>query len=468
MYVKVTSQRGTGTRKTYRELSKLTYSPEIDVTCVTMPVSEMSVTILTRDRIDVGSIIELFDDTDHKWCSMPVIYAELEDPEHVTVRGMSVLARLDSCELPAYMCRNEFVGYVIDRIMSAMYRETGVRWPVHVTEDMYVKRINGYFPKQSARARMQWILLVTGSTVADWHMERDTQYDINVGKTTNEEITDYIYIHPIDDEVEHLIPIESTYWRPKITYRDYVTAIKVTSYEYEHRLPSRTEEYIEIKADETSRATGDIWTQTSAVATLVNTAAPNGIMENVVEIDNVTIINDDNVDEVMTHLAKYHFTRNQVDIAAINNFDWLPADRIIGYLNAHELFTGYLNSCVFTFGKQAKAQMVLTPAEAREGAEVIVRYVWNGMTVKERTYTLPVGYEWVMRTEYVEVEHLGHYYVLMPTIEQYNVPIASGGTTLTIPMEVALDRYDDHVYVRSVDQANSSGTNTSLTGGRRS
>ena len=67
MYVKITSQRGAGTRKTYHDLSKLTYNPEIDVTCVTMPVSEMSVTILTRDRIDVGSIIELFDDTDHKW-----------------------------------------------------------------------------------------------------------------------------------------------------------------------------------------------------------------------------------------------------------------------------------------------------------------------------------------------------------------------------------------------------------------
>ena len=399
---------------------------------------------------------------------MPVIYAELEDPEHVTVRGMSVLARLDSCELPARMCDNEAVGFVIESIMSAMYRQTGVRWPVHVSESTFVKRINGYFPKQSARTRMQWILLVTCSTVADWHMERDTRYDLNVGKTTNEELTDYIYIHPIDDEVEYLIPIESTYWRPKMTYRDYVTAIKVTSYEYEHRAPSRTEEYIEIKTDETSRATGDIWTQTAAVATLVNTAAPAGIMENVVEIDNVTIINDDNVDDVMTHLAKYHFTRNQVDVAVVNNFEWLPADRIIGYLSAHELFTGYLNSCVFTFGKQAKAQMVLTPAEAREGAEVRVRYVWDGTVVRERVYTLPVGYEWVMRTEYAEVNRLGHYYVLMPTIEQYNIPVSSGGTTLTVPMEVALDRHDDRVYVRSVDQINVGGDNASLTGGRRS
>lgn len=467
MYVKITDQRGAGARTTYHDLSKLTYSPEIDVTCSAMPISELSVTILTTDTISVGSIVELYDDMDNRWCAMPVIYAEMDDERHTTVRGKSVLARLEACEMQAKMY-DTYAWDVVQECFNAVLRETGVIWPVHMDSEVATIPIKGYCPKQNARTRLQWILMVTGSTISDWHLDRNAGEDVTYGDGSMEAIADYIYIRPIDDENVKYIPIESTYWRPKVTYKDFVTAIKVTVYEYEHRAPSRTEEYVEIKQSDSDR-TGDIWTQTSVVATLTNTAVPADAYENIVELDGITLINDENVDDVLTHLAKFHFTRDQVEMDVIDNFEWLPADRVIGFLSQHQLFTGYLNSCVFTFGKQAKASMLLTPAEPKEGAVISIIYTWNDMTVAKRSYTLPVGYDWTMPTEYVEIDFAGHHYVLMPSIPSYTVPVAAGGTTLTVPMQVAIDRYEDSAYVRSVDRADTGQHSVSLTvSGRRS
>lgn len=466
MYVKVTADRGMGTRKTYRDLRSLSFSPECDVTGTTMPVSEMSVTILTDDTIEVGSIIELFDDTDKKWCVMPVIYAERSDVGHVEVRAQSLLQRLDSCTLAPKMVEESWASTEIYLVFNEVFGSTRFEWPIHIDGSLNQIRVSGYFPKQTARVRLQWILMTIGATITDWWLDRDDSGDLQFGGIGNEPIVEYVYVRPVLDTVERIIPLEDTYWRPRITYRDYVTAIRVTVYEYEHRPPSRTEEYVEIKEDE-SQKTGDIWTQTSYVATLTNNDVPEDVYENVVEVDGITIINEDNVDDVMTHLARFHFTRNQIELEAINNFDYLPPERFFGYLSKHEVFIGYLNSCTFTFGKQAKASMILTPAEAREGAEVKVIYVWRDMTVAERSYMLPVGYTWTLSTEYVEIDWNKHHYILMPTIPTYTVPVVSGGTTLTIPMDVAVDRFEDSAYTRSVDRVNQGDNSLSLTGARR-
>jgi hypothetical protein len=82
-----------------------------------------------------------------------------------------------------------------------------------------------------------------------------------------------------------------------------------------------------------------------------------------------------------------------------------------------------------------------------------VSYEWDGMQVGMRTFRLPIGYEYEMATEHVDVTYAGHRYVLVPTVANVTGTVAEDGNSHVVQMGVGLDWYDGDLHVHMADQA---------------
>jgi hypothetical protein len=411
MYVKIDDTK-------YTEISKLQFEPETDVTGSTVPINEMWVSIKTDDYVNLSSRVSLYDDLDHLWCKYWVTYAEREDAYNVRVHGVSALARLDSVTMAPKMYDNQSVSSVLWEILGPLSGEYSM------DSSFNSQRISGYCPKQSARVRLQWVCMVIGA------------YLKNYFNTTLE-------ILPVSDDTEAVIPMADTYWKPKVTYKDHVTAITATYYEYTEGTPSRTDDYVEVN--------GVTYIQTETQVTLTNDDVPVGATENVLELDGVTLINQSNVSTVLSFIAKYKFKRTEVDLECINNGNYLPGQRVYAYADEDTMVQGYVGSCSFDFGLQAKASMHLTPVEVKESTMLTIRYMWGTKQVGMRVFRFPLGYSYEVENPYLEASFAGHRYVFWPENETATGTMVDGGVEDVQQVQLALDAYNGDLTMYAVD-----------------
>lgn len=411
MYVKVDSAK-------YTEISRLSFAPETDVTGSAVPINELTVSIRTTDQIAMGSRVSLYDDLDRLWAKYWVVYAEREDTHTVQVRGQSALSLLDRKQLDPVMWDGTSIATALADILAPL----GGEWTLD--QSFSGRTLSGYCPKQNARVRLQWVCMAIGAYLKNFFNDR-------------------LEILPIDDEAEGIIPADRTYWKPSVTYRDHVTAITATYYTYTEETPHTTDTWVEVG--------GRYYVQTETVVTLTNDSAPAAAPENVVELDAVTIINEDNVDEVLSHLAKYYFRRIELDLEAVDNGEWVPGERVTAFSDEESMVTGYIGSCDFTFGVQAKARIHMTPVEVRDSANLTITYMWDQKQIGVRTYRFPVGYAYEITNPYLTLVLARHWYVFRPTSATISGTIQDGDNSRTQPEQVALDLYEGDLMIHSVD-----------------
>ena len=403
---------------TYTEISNMTFAPETDVTGSSVPVNELWVSIRTDDDIEIGERISLFDDLDNLWCRYWVTYAEREDAYTLRVHGQSALMKLDTITMEPVMYANEAVGVVIAQVLAPL------GGAYSLDEAFNAKTISGYCPKQSARVRLQWICMVIGAYIKD-------------------AFNDQLEILEMDDTEQAIIPVDKTYWKPKVTYRDYVTAVRATYYSYEEGVPARRDNYVD--------AGGVTYVETEAQITLSNPSVPEAAMENVVEVDGVKLINQDNVSSVLSFLAKYYFERTKVDLECINNREYIVGQRVFYFVDPETMHSGYINACSFRFGMQAKAAMTITPTEVRDSATITIIYLWEGVQVGIRVYRLPVGYEYEIENPYLQTQFNHHRYVFRPQHATITGTMTAEGMEIREHVYVALDQSEYTLDVVSVD-----------------
>lgn len=343
---------------TYTEISNLDFEPESDVTGSSVPINELWVSIKTNDSIALSKRVNLYDDLDNLWASYWIVYAEREDAYTVRVHGQSDLSRLEGITLDPIMYNNTSVTSALSTVLSALSDA------YTIDQSFANQTLTGFCPKQSARVRLQWICMVLGAYLKNYFNE-------------------HLEILPIDDVSEIVIPVNKTYWKPTVTYKDYVTAVRVTYYSYTQGLPSRTDEYVE--------ANDVTYIQNSTEVTLTNNDLPEGVTENVVTLEDVTLVNSENVSEVLSFIAKYKFQRTELDLEAIDNGEYMPAQRVYAFADEDTMYEGYINSCSFTFGLQAKASIHMTPTEVRESALLTILYKWGDKQVAVRLYRFPAS-----------------------------------------------------------------------------
>lgn len=403
----------------YTSISNLQFEPETDVTGNTVPINELWVSIKTEDTIPLSSRIELYDDIDQLWAKYWVTYAEREDEYTVRVHGESALARLETVTLEPAMYNNTAISTVLTDVLGPLNGE------YELDESFAQKTVSGYCPRQSARVRLQWICLCIGAYLKNY-------------------FNDTLEILPVEDETDVIIPVDKTYWKPTITYKDYVTAVRVTYYSYTAGEPTRTDQYVEVN--------GVTYIETAQQATLINDDVPYGANENVVEFDGVTLVNQDNVDEVLSFMATYQFKRTEISMDIIDNGEYIPGQRVFMFTDEDHMSVGYIGACSFTFGLQAKASVRMVPVETAQSATLVITYLWNRMQVGIRVFRFPIGYRFSVQNPYIEVSMNGHRYVFRPTVENATGVMVEEGVNITQPVKLALDQYDGYLHVLSVDE----------------
>lgn len=407
----------------YTAVKALSFAPQADLIASALPVNEFTADLVTEDDIYIGDYGELYDDRDRLWARYWVSYAERVEAGTTRVTAKSLLALLSQAKLPA---RRWVEKDAAEAIWECFYGP-GPRFGMEtyaLDSSFDEVTLDGFVPEQTARERLLWILFSIGG----------------YARTAFNDVTEIL---PLDD-TETLVPLEATFWKPTVIYNDWVTAVRAKTYSFALGDPEPTDTYVTDEND-------NHYIVTEGEVTLANPDAPAAAPENVVEVEGVYLVNDDNVDDILTRLAQRHFKRIDVELDAVNNGDYVPGDRLTVYADTDRLYSGHLESAEFQFGLQARAKLRVVAAEAREAGNLTITYTWNGASLARRVYTLPVGYDYSIRNPYIDKAIDGHRYVFRPTQTHAEGTVAEGDNAVTVPCEVALDSYRGTLHVLYVD-----------------
>lgn len=409
---------------TYTKIKSLSFAPEADITGVSIPINRFVVDLYTDDEIDVGINAYLYDDNDFLWAKYWIIKSERLSKTVLRVEAQSILMLLDRFTLPAKMYGSASLSSAISEIFSIIQSVYPGTTLYTIDSGLQNITINGYAPEQTARDRFQWLCFVAGAYVKTY-------------------FTDKIEITVLDDSLDP-IPMNKTYWKPTISYADYVTAIKVRAYTYTQGTPQTTDKWVEVN--------GTYYIEEQRDFTLTNPDVPITATENVVEINDVTIVNVDNADEILTRLSTYYFQRIEVDADIINNGEYIVGERYMLNLDEDNAIAGYIKSASFTFGLQAKSNIKLIQTETIQGIHLTVEYWYGNVKLGQNVYTLPVNYHYTIENPYIDYSMDAHRYIFYPINDAAIGTIGEVDITDTEDYEKAIDFYQKIASLYNVDE----------------
>lgn len=403
---------------TVHTVTNLSFAPQTDLTGNTLPVNEYTCDVMTTEEIPYEACsCVLYDDRDQLWCAWPVFKAQKIADNCTRITCRSWLNLLEHKQMAAAMYDGETAKDAIDACFGAEYSNYYT-----VANSIKNKTISGYAPEQTARERLTWILFVVSGYARDVYRS-DVQFTAV-------------------DETAALIPYEHTYMRPSVDLGEWVTGLRATTYSYAEGTPQTGDDYVTVDGVDYIVTTGEV---------ILTDPETTGIVRaNVVPVEGITLVNSGNVSGILTRLARYWFNRTEVEMEVINNRKYRPGDLVTVYISDDEMATGYIQQASFQFGKQAKSKLKLVGAAMVECAKLTVNFMHNNKRIGRQTYTLPVGYQFSIESQYLDKTTGGHRYIYRPTENAEGTMIA-GGLTIDIDYEIALDLYKNVLHIISVD-----------------
>lgn len=417
----------------YTQIRNLSFSPETDITGSSLPVNQFFVEIKTTDVIGVGINAYLYDDDDVLWAKYWITESVVVDEGWYKVTAESIILLLDRFTLPAVVYSGESVTNVLNTIfatISAVYPSETV---YTLDSALASATVTGYCPEQTARDRLLWVIFSIGGYLKTYFNE-------------------YAEIVKLDTTLT-AIPENVTFWKPEISYGDYVTAVKVRAYTYVQGTPQATDTWV---TDGTN-----YYIQTYQDFTLTNPDIPITVTDNVVFIDKVTLVNQSNAATILGVLSQYYFKRIEVKAEVIDDGEYLPGDKC-QISNGDRLLTGFIVKADFKFGNAKKASLQLVQSDVLASAKLILQYMWGNVLLKKLSYLFPVGYAYSVSNPYIDKVVNNHRYIFRPQAESASGTMVSGGVTDTEQYDVALDWYDVELYVVSVDELSESNEVVSI------
>lgn len=417
----------------YTQIRNLSFAPETDITGSSLPVNQFFVEIKTTDIIGVGINAYLYDDDGDLWAKYWITESVIVDEGWYKVTAQSIILLLDRFTLPAVVYSGESVTNVLDTIfatISAVYPSETV---YTLDSALASATVTGYCPEQTARQRLLWVIFSIGGYLKTYFNE-------------------YAEIVKLDTTLT-AIPEDVTFWKPEISYGDYVTAVKVRAYTYVQGTPQATDTWV---TDGTN-----YYIQTYQDFTLTNPDIPITVTDNVVFIDKVTLVNQSNAATILGVLSQYYFKRIEVKAEVLDDGEYLPGDKC-QISNGDRLLAGFIVKADFKFGNAKKASLQLVQSDVLASAKLILQYMWGNILLKKLSYLLPVGYAYSISNPYIDKVVNDHRYIFRPQAESASGTMVSGGVTDTEQYDVALDWYDLELYVVSVDELSESNEVVSI------
>ena len=417
----------------YTQIRNLSFSPETDITGSSLPVNQFFVEIKTTDVIGVGINAYLYDDDGDMWAKYWITESVVVDEGWYKVTAQSIILLLDRFTLPAVVYSGESVTNVLNTIfatISAVYPSETV---YTLDSALASATVTGYCPEQTARDRLLWVIFSIGGYLKTYFNE-------------------YAEIVKLDTTLT-AIPENVTFWKPEISYGDYVTAVKVRAYTYTQGTPQATDTWV---TDGTN-----YYIQTYQDFTLTNPDIPITVTDNVVFIDKVTLVNQSNAATILGVLSQYYFKRIEVKAEVLDDGEYLPGDKC-QISNGDRLLAGFIVKADFKFGNAKKASLQLVQSDVLVSAKLILQYMWGNILLKKLSYLLPVGYVYSVSNPYIDKVVNSHRYIFRPQAASASGTMVSGGVTDTEQYDVALDWYDLELYVVSVDELSESNEVVSI------
>lgn len=417
----------------YTQIRNLSFSPETDITGSSLPVNQFFVEIKTDDVIGVGINAYLYDDQGDLWAKYWITESVVVDEGWYKVTAQSIILLLDRFTLPAVVYSGESVTNVLNTIfatISAVYPSETV---YTLDSALASATVTGYCPEQTARDRLLWVIFSICGYLKTYFNE-------------------YAEIVKLDTTLT-AIPENVTFWKPEISYGDYVTAVKVRAYTYVQGTPQATDTWVTDGVN--------YYIQTYQDFTLTNPNIPITVTDNIVFIDKVTLVNQSNAATILGVLSQYYFKRIEVKAEVLDDGEYLPGDKC-QISNGDRLLAGFIIKADFKFGTAKKASLQLVQSDVLASAKLILQYMWGNVLLKKLSYLLPVGYVYSVSNPYIDKVVNSHRYIFRPQAESASGTMVSGGVTDTEQYDVALDWYDLELYVVSVDELSESNEVVSI------
>lgn len=402
--------------ETYTRFASLSFDPQTDITGSELVINQFAADIITQDEITSGVQALLYDDSDELWADYWLVEAVRINTDTVQVIAQSRMVFLDRKTMQSKYYSGVAAGDAILEIF------TGVDALYEVDPAVENISIMGFCPEQTARERLQWIVFVIGAYVRTYY-------------------TDKIDIRMIDD-TETIIPKERTYWKPEVIYGNFVTGVRITAYTFTAGVPQTTDKWV---TDGTN-----YYIQTTQEYTLANPNLPPDTPENVISVKSVSLVNPDNVAGLLSQLARYYFKRIEADLEVIDNGEYIPGDKVLGYADDRMLVEGYIKSATFTFGLQSKAKLHIMQTDQVAGDSLVIQYLYNHAQIGIKEYYLPVGYNYVIENPFLDISAEGKRRVYRPLNEYASGTIVEGGVTDRENCEIALEYRERELSILSV------------------
>ena len=417
----------------YTEIRNLSFSPETDITGSSIPVNQFFVEIKTTNIIGVGINAYLYDDGGDLWAKYWITESVVVDEGWYKVTAQSIILLLDRFTLPAVVYSGESVTNVLNTIFSTIASVYPGETVYTLDPALSSATVTGYCPEQTARERLLWVIFSIGGYLKTY-------------------FNDHAEIVKLDTTLT-AISEDVTFWKPEISYGDYVTAVKVRAYTYTQGTPQATDTWVTDGVN--------YYIQTYQDFTLTNPDIPITVTDNVVFIDKVTLVNQNNSTTILGVLSQYYFKRIEVKADVIDDGEYLPGDKC-QISNGDRLLTGFIVKADFKFGNAKKASLQLVQSDVLESAKLILEYMWGDVLLKKLSYLLPVGYVYSVSNPYIDKVVDNHRYIFRPINAAASGTMVSGGVTDTEQYDVAIDAYNKVVYIISVDRLTESNEVVSI------
>lgn len=422
----------------YTKLRNISISSEVDITGADLPVNEFSADIVTNDNIQIGRYASLFDNAGvliaKYWITEAVRYSQ----EAVSITAQSDIRLLDRSILEPTMYFSRDFETIINDIFT-YYKVQLPQIDIRFAE----LKVSGYCPEQTGRERLQWLCIYAGAYVR-------TDY------------TDKILIKAINQLEFTPIFDDHVFYRPQISYGDWVTGIRLTIYKYSQSYPTQTDDYIMVN--------GDYYVETTSIIEVTNTNAPKDSPENIIEFSDIKLINESVANDVINRLALYYFNRIEVAADILNNGDYKVGDYCFLNTGLGNLAFGFIRSMDFSFGRDTKTSIGIKQAQVGEATELIIQAMYNRTILRVKTYYFPSGYAYKISNSYIstvefitpeeEDDEDGNIYmktVYMPE-EDAAVGVTEDRPTINAQQyEIALQNINAVLSIYSVDELGGEG-----------
>lgn len=395
----------------YTALKNLRYSPSANIVSDRLVIDDFECDIVTDSDISAGSVANLMDGST-LWASGHVTYAEREDPKIVHIVAQSELIYLDRKKMPPKMYTGQTVQSAIEEIattagITILFNSSAVSG----------KTVRGFCDEMTCRERLQQILFVSGLYITSSFVAHPT--------VTN-----------ISNAVTATVPEELTFWRPKPTYEEDVTAVNVTAFSFAVGTPTSEDEHV---TDGTTT-----WIVSRTTVTLRNPDVQVTAATNEVYIDDVMLVTEDNASSVVSLLGSYYFTRLKVEADIINNGEYAVGNTLgISMGEGYNSFaSGFCESIDYSFGHQARSRVVIGSCTEVACPTLTVIYRRSASAdyaeIDRKVFRLPEGMPYEITNPYLRKTMSGYEYVFRPTSETLTGTMGSTDETVYVTCAVAL------------------------------